>query len=89
MTSWVRDMKLPDAEILKVNNRRGGFIGCWWDISSLPLSPGAEAYLQLEEKLLCFKVSVDQKEDRSRVRQAFLGGGLGRSEGPWVQGEET
>jgi hypothetical protein len=47
------------------------FVGYWWDWSDLPLSQRAEAYLQLEQNRLCFKVRVPDRNDAKRVRNGF------------------
>jgi hypothetical protein len=47
------------------------FVGYWWHWISLPLAEEAEAYLQLEQDKLCFKVSVPNANDRATVRNHF------------------
>lgn len=61
-----------------VSNPNGGFAGCWWDFNGLgrhrpaPDRPSTdEAYLQLEESKLCFKVTVGDEEFRGDVRNRF------------------
>jgi hypothetical protein len=66
-----RRLDLHDAEMGFVHNPSGGFVGCWWNFLVLTLAPGCEAYLQCEEHALCFKVAVDGKSDRSKVRDRF------------------
>lgn len=66
-------LNLGDAGQRYVPNRRGGFFGMWWHGLDLPLSTGAEAYLQAEQEKLCFKVSASTEgaPDRAAVRDRF------------------
>jgi hypothetical protein len=52
-----------------VPNQNGGFVGCWWHF--IPLADKAEAYLQLAEGRLCFKVEVGQLVDQASIRNRF------------------
>ena len=48
-----------------VANPSGGFLGAWWHSKSFE---NGEMYLQFEEKKLCFKISCDNKDNRSAIR---------------------
>ena len=47
----------PDLDWDYVNNRSGGFAGCWWGAQEWR---GAEVYLQLQQNKLCFKISIEE-----------------------------
>lgn len=48
-----------------VANPNGGFLGCWWHFQG---NQDCEQYLQLEQKKLCFKIWVRNKEERRNFR---------------------
>lgn len=50
----------------------GGFVALWWHGLPLPLGTDTEAYLQLEQEKLCFKVSVPKEVERGDVRNSFF-----------------
>lgn len=49
-----------------VPNRSGGFMGFWWHFIKLPC--GGELYLQLEQKELCFKLAIYDREKAIQQR---------------------
>ncbi len=49
-----------------VANPSGGFLGAWWHFEKIE---NGEMYLQFEEKKLCFKISCDDKDKRSTIRE--------------------
>ena len=57
---------MQEAGIAYVPNRKGGFRACYFH--GVDVEPGVEAYLQLEEGRLCFKISVGDEIDRSATR---------------------
>lgn len=48
-----------------VPNPSGGFLGFWWGTRD---AGNCDVYLQLEQKRFCFKISVDEPELRSKLR---------------------
>lgn len=60
--------KLLDSGWGYVPNPAGGFQGFWWHVKR---APGCEQYLQLEEAALCFKISVEQPENRTGFRDRW------------------
>lgn len=60
--------KLLDGKWGYVANPAGGFQGFWWHVKR---AQGCEQYLQLEEAALCFKISVEQPENRARFRDRW------------------
>jgi hypothetical protein len=60
--------KLLDGEWGYVANPVGGFQGYWWHVKR---APGCEQYLQLEEGALCFKIWVEQPENRTNLRDRW------------------
>jgi hypothetical protein len=56
------------------------FVGFWWKWSDIPLAEGAEAYLQLEQDRLCFKVTVTNAGERAHVRNRFCDAVLSEAE---------
>lgn len=48
-----------------VANPSGGFLGAWWHSKSFE---NGEMYLQFEYQKLCFKISCDDKNNRSAIR---------------------
>ena len=48
-----------------VANPSGGFMGFWWNRQK---DSDCEQYLQLEEKTLCYKIRVDDKDRRKKLR---------------------
>ena len=51
-----------------VPNASGGFLGFWWYSQGNEV---CEQYLQLEEGKLCFKIWVDESQDRSELRSKW------------------
>lgn len=51
-----------------VANPSGGFMGYWWNFIDLDQ---CTIYLQLENEKLCFKISVDQEENYSKIRNRW------------------
>lgn len=51
-----------------VPNQNGGFLGLWWLFKS---DKSCEQHLQLEYDKLCFKVTVDNEEERSNLRNSW------------------
>ena len=50
-----------------VNNETGGFLGYWFgDWTHIG---GAELYLQIEQGKLCFRISVEEENDRKALRE--------------------
>ena len=60
--------KLFDGEWGYVANPAGGFQGFWWHVKK---AQRCEQYLQLEEAALCFKIGVEQPENRARFRDRW------------------
>lgn len=48
-----------------VANPSGGFLGAWWHFEKIE---NGEMYLQFEYQKLCFKISCDDKDNRSAIR---------------------
>jgi len=65
-----------------VPNKSGGFHGFWWYRCS---DDQSERYLQLEESKLCFKISVENREDRSRLRSFWKDAVLRQAEAAGLQ----
>jgi hypothetical protein len=63
-------LDLGDSGACHVPTPAGGFVACYWDFLGLPLAEDGEAYLQLEQNRLCFKVGTE-KGDRALVRDRF------------------
>lgn len=59
---------LLDGEWGYVANPAGGFQGYWWHVKR---APRCEQYLQLEEAALCFKIWVEQPENRGELRDRW------------------
>lgn len=51
-----------------VANPSGGFLGFWWHFDG---GDDCDRYIQLEEEKLCFKISVDDSEDKRKVRKKW------------------
>lgn len=51
------DKCLMDKDWAYVSNPSGGFLGFWWHFQ--PWKDGVQAYLQLEQDVLCFKIALD------------------------------
>ncbi len=66
--------RIPDLGIecsFVRNPSSGGFNAAYWGFSPLRLARDCEAYLQCQNELLCFRVSVPERADRSWVRNRF------------------
>ena len=50
-----------------VSNPRGGFIGFWWHWKT---DANCKQYIQLEHEKLCFKIEVENKNERTELRDA-------------------
>ena len=53
-----------------VPNPSGGFLGYWWHTQG-GVNDDCEQYLQLEQHKLCFKIYVENHEDRIRLRSKW------------------
>lgn len=51
-----------------VANPNGGFLGFWWYFREVV---DCEPYLQLEQGTFCFKIGVDDDQDRSAIRNRW------------------
>lgn len=54
-----------------VPNQSGGFVGFSWYWCDFPKVSGAQAYLQIEETKLCFKVLVEEAQSRAQIRNTL------------------
>ena len=71
--SWVGfylrlQKELGDGNWDYVPNPNGGFLGMWWHFQG---DEKCEQYLQLEEDKLCFKIWVDESQDRIELRSMW------------------
>lgn len=68
--SWIGFFKLLKNRLNEggwkyVANPSGGFMGFYWNWIKIE---DAEIYLQIEEKQICFKIFVEEKNKRSELR---------------------
>jgi len=71
--SWVGfylrlQKELEDGNWDYVPNPNGGFLGMWWHFQG---DEKCEQYLQLQQDKLCFKIYVDDPQDRSELRSLW------------------
>ena len=60
----LQEMNIP-GEWAYVANPRGGFLGFWWHWKK---DANCRQYLQLEQEKLCFKIEVENGNDRKELR---------------------
>ena len=59
---------LIEANWNYVANPAGGFLGMWWHFEE---TEDAEIYLQFEQSKLCFKIAVDECDNRTDIRWKY------------------